>query len=172
MCFFLPGNYLKFYDAKRSAYPDIKIISNCDGSSRSLDHPADYYDFHVLASASNLFSMTPKFDCTSRTYPKASVSDHAVTGNDVGTGSLLAALADAGFLIWSKKEQGTDTERNFSMKVESRCNFLDVMQVVPAQSMIENADKDMDVVLSPYSLTSFDLLTESNNIRTPQIDSF
>ncbi|KAG6752129.1 hypothetical protein POTOM_044348 [Populus tomentosa] len=25
------GNYLKFYDAKRSAYPDIKIISNCDG---------------------------------------------------------------------------------------------------------------------------------------------
>ena len=44
------------------------------------------------------------------------------------------------------------------------------MQVVPAQSMIENADKDMDVVLSPYSLISFDLLTESNNIRTPQID--
>ena len=47
MCFFLPGNYLKFYNAIRSAYPDIKIISNCDGSSRSLDHPADYYDYHV-----------------------------------------------------------------------------------------------------------------------------
>jgi alpha-N-arabinofuranosidase len=46
------------------------------------------------------------------------------------------------------------------------------MQVVPAQSMLENADKDIDVVLSPYSLTSFDLLAESNNIRTPQIDSF
>ncbi|KAI5560117.1 hypothetical protein BDE02_16G024700 [Populus trichocarpa] len=46
------------------------------------------------------------------------------------------------------------------------------MQVVPAQTMLENADKDMDVVLSPYSLTSFDLLTESNNIRTPRIDSF
>jgi alpha-N-arabinofuranosidase len=27
------------------------------------------------------------------------VSDYAVTGNDVGTGSLLAALADVGFLI-------------------------------------------------------------------------
>jgi alpha-N-arabinofuranosidase len=46
------------------------------------------------------------------------------------------------------------------------------MQVVPAQSMLENADKDIDVVLSPYSLTSFDLLTESNNIRMPQTDSF
>jgi alpha-N-arabinofuranosidase len=45
------------------------------------------------------------------------------------------------------------------------------MQVVPAQTMIENADKDMDVVLSPYSLTSFDLLTESNDIRMPRTDS-
>lgn len=36
-----------FYDAIKKAYPDIKIISNCDGSSRPLDHPADYYDFHV-----------------------------------------------------------------------------------------------------------------------------
>ncbi|KAG5252594.1 alpha-L-arabinofuranosidase [Salix suchowensis] len=46
------------------------------------------------------------------------------------------------------------------------------MQVVPAQTLVENADKDMDVVLSPYSLTSFDLLTESNSIRMPQTDSF
>ncbi|KAG5252596.1 alpha-L-arabinofuranosidase [Salix suchowensis] len=88
MCFFLPGNYLKFKDAIRSAYPDIKIISNCDGSSHSLDHPADYYDFQVFTSASNLFSMT-----------QASVSDYAVTGNDAGTGSLLAALADTVLLI-------------------------------------------------------------------------
>ena len=41
------GNYLKFYDAIRRAYPDIKMISNCDGSSHQLDHPADFYDFHV-----------------------------------------------------------------------------------------------------------------------------
>uniref|UniRef100_A0A6N2KUR8 Uncharacterized protein n=1 Tax=Salix viminalis TaxID=40686 RepID=A0A6N2KUR8_SALVM len=30
---------------------------------------------------------------------EASVSDYAVTGNDAGTGSLLAALADTGLLI-------------------------------------------------------------------------
>jgi len=50
--------------------------------------------------------------------------------------------------------------------------LLHGMQVVPAQTMLENADKDIDVILSPYSLTSFDLLTESNNIRMPQTDSF
>jgi alpha-N-arabinofuranosidase len=36
---------------------------------------------------------------------EASVSDYAVTGNDVGTGSLLAALADAGFLIGLKRNR-------------------------------------------------------------------
>ncbi|KAJ6316893.1 hypothetical protein OIU78_020057, partial [Salix suchowensis] len=97
------GNYLKFYNAIRSAYPDIKIISNCDGSSRPLDHPADYYDFHIYTSASNLFSMTHQFDRTSRTGPKAFVSEYAVTGKDAGTGSLLAALAEAGFLIGLEK---------------------------------------------------------------------
>jgi alpha-N-arabinofuranosidase len=50
--------------------------------------------------------------------------------------------------------------------------LLHGMQVVPAQTMLENADKDIDVVLSPYSLTSSDLLTEWNNISMPQIDSF
>ncbi|KAK4404686.1 Alpha-L-arabinofuranosidase 1 [Sesamum angolense] len=73
------GNYLKFYSAIKSAYPDIKIISNCDGSSQPLDHPADLYDYHAF------------------------VSEYAVTGNDAGKGSLLAALAEAGFLIGLEK---------------------------------------------------------------------
>lgn len=45
--FYWTGNYLKFYNAIRQAYPDIQMISNCDGSSTPLDHPADLYDFHV-----------------------------------------------------------------------------------------------------------------------------
>ncbi|KAK8649219.1 hypothetical protein V6N13_129953 [Hibiscus sabdariffa] len=97
------GNYLKFYDAIKRAYPDIKIISNCDGSSRPLNHPADLYDFHVYTSANNLFSMSNQFDHTSRQGPKAFVSEYAVTGKDAGTGSLLAALAEAGFLIGLEK---------------------------------------------------------------------
>ncbi|XP_042482819.1 alpha-L-arabinofuranosidase 1-like isoform X2 [Macadamia integrifolia] len=93
------GNYLKFYHAIRNAYPDIKMITNCDGSSRPLDHPADLYDFHIYTSANNMFSMAHQFDNTSRSGPKAFVSEYAVTGKDAGTGSLIAALAEAGFLI-------------------------------------------------------------------------
>ncbi|CAA7059914.1 unnamed protein product [Microthlaspi erraticum] len=97
------GNYIVFYDAIKKAYPDIKIISNCDGSSHPLDHPADYYDFHIYTSASGLFSMYNQFDRTSRKGPKAFVSEYAVTGKDAGTGSLLASLAEAAFLIGLEK---------------------------------------------------------------------
>ncbi|VVA97149.1 unnamed protein product [Arabis nemorensis] len=97
------GNYIVFYDAIKKTYPDIKIISNCDGSSRPLDHPADFYDYHIYTSASNLFSMYHQFDRTSRNGPKAFVSEYAVTGKDAGTGSLLASLAEAAFLIGLEK---------------------------------------------------------------------
>nr|CAD1817330.1 unnamed protein product [Ananas comosus var. bracteatus] len=60
------GNYLKFYQGIKDAYPDIKLISNCDGSSRPLNHPADLYDFHVYTSANNLFSMNTQFDRMAR----------------------------------------------------------------------------------------------------------
>ncbi|KAL0404736.1 UNVERIFIED_CONTAM: Alpha-L-arabinofuranosidase 1 [Sesamum radiatum] len=99
----LYGNYLKFYSAIKNAYPDIKIISNCDGSSRPLDHPADLYDYHIYSSANNVFASATKFDKASRNGPKAFVSEYAVTGNDAGKGSLLAALAEAGFLIGLEK---------------------------------------------------------------------
>jgi len=46
--FFLLGNYLAFYKAIKAAYPDIQIVSNCDASSKPLNHPADIYDYHVI----------------------------------------------------------------------------------------------------------------------------
>ncbi|GAY33442.1 hypothetical protein CUMW_007250 [Citrus unshiu] len=101
------GNYLKFYDAIKRTYPDIGIISNCDGSSSPLDHKADFYDFHIYTSANDLFSKTHKFDHTSRTGPKAFVSEYAVHGNDAGNGNLLAALAEGGFLIGLEKNRWT-----------------------------------------------------------------
>lgn len=97
------GNYLKFYTAIKHAYPDIKIISNCDGSSQPLDHPADFYDYHIYSSASSVFGTAQKFDKAPRSGPKAFVSEYAVTGNDAGKGSLLAAIAEAGFLIGLEK---------------------------------------------------------------------
>ncbi|KVH99596.1 Alpha-L-arabinofuranosidase, C-terminal [Cynara cardunculus var. scolymus] len=97
------ANYLKFYVAIKKAYPDIKLISNCDGSNTQLDHPAEMYDYHVYENANTMFSMAHKFDHTSRIGPKAFVSEYAVTGKDAGSGSLLAALAEAGFLIGIEK---------------------------------------------------------------------
>ncbi|MCD7472449.1 aspartate-semialdehyde dehydrogenase-like protein [Datura stramonium] len=98
-----PGNYLKFYSAVKEAYPDIKIISNCDGSSKALDHPADLYDFHIYSSASFVFSSASHFNGAPRSGPKAFISEYAVTGGDARDGTLLAALAEAGFLIGVEK---------------------------------------------------------------------
>ncbi|TVU50704.1 hypothetical protein EJB05_02091 [Eragrostis curvula] len=119
---FYRGNYLKFYNAIRQAYPDIQMISNCDGSSRPLDHPADLYDFHVYTDSKTLFSMRNQFDRTSRNGPKVSlklhktiniflimvqmqafVSEYAVWRSDAGRGSLLASLAEAAFLTGLEK---------------------------------------------------------------------
>ncbi|PWZ32930.1 Alpha-L-arabinofuranosidase 1 [Zea mays] len=102
---FYRGNYLKFYNAIREAYPDIQMISNCDGSSRPLDHPADLYDFHVYTDSKTLFNMRSTFDRTSRSGPKAFVSEYAVWRSDAGRGSLLASLAEAAFLTGLEKNR-------------------------------------------------------------------
>ncbi|KAK2970840.1 hypothetical protein RJ640_016636 [Escallonia rubra] len=93
------GNYLKFYNAIRRAYPDINIISNCDGSTLPLDHPADLYEYHTYPDANGMFSEAHHFDFSSRSGPKAFVSEYAVHGDNSGQGTLLGALAEAGFLI-------------------------------------------------------------------------
>ncbi|GLT73036.1 hypothetical protein SLA2020_449230 [Shorea laevis] len=252
------GNYLKFYSAIKQAYPDIKMISNCDGSSKQLDHPADFYDFHVYTSATNLFSMTHQFDRTSRNGPKAFISEYAVTGKDAGTGSFLAALAEAAFLIGVEKNSdivemasyaplfvnandrrwnpdaivfnsshvtpnkyiyvtccicnylgnSSDSKNYLRIKIVNfgsvyvnlkirvdglepnsiqfsgstksvlrsgnltdENSFKEPKKVAPAQSPLENAGEDMDVVLPPRSFTSFDLLKESSNLRTTGTDS-
>ncbi|KAH9738664.1 alpha-L-arabinofuranosidase 1 [Citrus sinensis] len=277
------GNYLKFYDAIKRAYPDIGIISNCDGSSSPLDHKADFYDFHIYTSANDMFSKTHKFDHTSRTGPKAFVSEYAVTGNDAGTGSLLAALAEGGFLIgleknsdvvamasyaplfvnandrrwkpdaivfnsaqlygtpsywvqqffressgatllnatlltnssssivasaisWEDSENaksylrikvvnlgsssvnlkvsvdglgpnsiklsGSTKTQLTSTNLKDENSFMEPNKVVPSLTLLENAAKDMDVVISPYSFTSFDLLRESVSMKMEGTDSF
>ncbi|KAK7396083.1 hypothetical protein VNO78_16830 [Psophocarpus tetragonolobus] len=275
------GNYLKFYSAIKSTYPDIQIISNCDGSSRPLDHPADMYDYHVYTNANDMFSRANTFDQTSRNGPKAFVSEYAVTGKDAGTGSLLAALAEAGFLIGLEKNsdvvhmasyaplfvnandrrwnpdaivfnsfqlygtpsywvqlffsessgatllstslQGTSSnsivasaitfqnsankqnyirikvvnfgtstvnlkisldglENSFQLSGSTRTvltsanvmdenSFSQPKKVVPIQSLLQNAGKDMNVTVPPRSFTSFDLLKESSNLKMTRSDS-
>ncbi|EFH50560.1 glycosyl hydrolase family protein 51 [Arabidopsis lyrata subsp. lyrata] len=97
------GNYLEFYDAIKKAYPDIKIISNCDASFKPLDHPADYFDYHIYTLAKDLFSRSHDFDNTPRNGPKAFVSEYAVNKTDANNGNLLAALGEAAFLLGLEK---------------------------------------------------------------------
>ncbi|KAL6648248.1 hypothetical protein ACP70R_012472 [Stipagrostis hirtigluma subsp. patula] len=92
-------NYVKFYSAIKASYPDVKIISSCDRSTISPVNPADLYDVHVYTSSGDMFSKSRMFENTARSGPKAIVSEYAVTGNDAGRGTLIAALAEAAFLI-------------------------------------------------------------------------
>ncbi|XP_074296952.1 alpha-L-arabinofuranosidase 1-like [Silene latifolia] len=99
---FYRGNYLKFYKALKQAYPDIQAISNCDGRTRLLDHPADLFDYHIYTSPSSMFSLQHAFDSTPRGGPKVFVSEYAVN-KDAGLGNLLDALAEAAFLMGVEK---------------------------------------------------------------------
>ncbi|CAL1352305.1 unnamed protein product [Linum trigynum] len=99
------GNYLKFYYAIKSVFPNIKVISNCDYTDPSTptQDPADYYDYHKYTTASDMFRLRHQFDTVPRTGPKAFVSEYAVWREDAGLGSLKAALAEAGFLMGLEK---------------------------------------------------------------------
>ncbi|KAI5317038.1 hypothetical protein L3X38_036745 [Prunus dulcis] len=119
------GNYLQFYTAIKRAYPDIKIISNCDGSSQKLDHPADLFDFHFYTDDAKIMSsMAHQFDHTSRSGPKAFVSEYAVT-----TGSLLAALGEAGFLIGLEKNSDVVEMASYAplFSNDRRANFAAIV---------------------------------------------
>ncbi|KAG7964214.1 hypothetical protein I3843_09G158800 [Carya illinoinensis] len=277
------GNYVKFYNAIKKAYPDIKIITNCNRFSQKLDHPADFYDYHVYKTAKDMFSLAHLFDLASRNGAKAFVSEYAVTRKHAGKGNLLAALAEAAFLIgieqnsdivrmacyarlfvndndrrwspdaivfnssqlygtpsywaqhffresssatvlhstlltntstsliasaimWNNTDDGKSYLRikivnfwnntvNLKISVDGlepnsiqlsgsnkteltsgnlmdENSFKEPKKVKPNQNPLENAGKDMDVVLLPYSLTAFDLLKGSSNIRTARTDSF
>ncbi|KAG2294961.1 hypothetical protein Bca52824_041630 [Brassica carinata] len=66
-----------------------------------LDHPADYYDFHIYTSASSLFSMYHQFDGTSRKGPRDFVSEYAVTGKDA-VGFFLDGVNPLGLVLTTK----------------------------------------------------------------------
>ncbi|XP_057440568.1 alpha-L-arabinofuranosidase 1-like [Lotus japonicus] len=99
------GNYLAFYNAIRKAYPDIQMISNCDASSKPLDHPADLYDYHTYPNnPSNMFNNAHVFDKTPRKGPKAFVSEYALVGDQQAKlGTLIGGVSEAGFLIGLEK---------------------------------------------------------------------
>ncbi|KAF1883237.1 hypothetical protein Lal_00030341 [Lupinus albus] len=98
-------NYLIIHDKIKSSYSDIKIISNCDGSVKPINQTADLFDFHIYTNSTDMFKKSNKFDKTSRSGPKAFISEYAVWKKDAALGSLVAAVAEAAFLIGLEKNR-------------------------------------------------------------------
>ncbi|KAL9239572.1 hypothetical protein vseg_013881 [Gypsophila vaccaria] len=100
-------NYVKFYNAVKKAYPDIKTITNCDFTKGDLDHPADLYDYHIYTTPQGMLDNTRLFEKISRNKPnspKAFVSEYAVTDpNYIKDGNFEGALAEAAFLLSLEK---------------------------------------------------------------------
>ncbi|RDX76463.1 Alpha-L-arabinofuranosidase 1, partial [Mucuna pruriens] len=221
------GNYMKFYFAVKSAYPDIKIISNCDASSTPLNHPADLFDFHIYTDSNGMFSKSTRFDHISRSGPKmvsyaplfSNINDRTWIPDAIvfdsyqlyGTPSywvqkLFIESSGATFLdstlnttssnkliassiIWQNSTDMKNYLRikvvNFGTTMESlnihikglnsnvqpygstktllastnvmdeNC-FLESKKVATKTSLLEKVGKDMNVILSPYSVTSLD----------------
>ncbi|RDX79728.1 Alpha-L-arabinofuranosidase 2, partial [Mucuna pruriens] len=87
------GNYLNFHDAIRFAFPDIKIISNCDASSSPLNHPADLFDFHIYTDSNGMFSKSTKFDLTPRSGPKVIPQTSSLKKNGTDINVILSSYS-------------------------------------------------------------------------------
>ncbi|KAE9588708.1 putative glycosidase [Lupinus albus] len=96
-------NYGIIYNKIRSVYPDVRIISNCDGSEGPINQPADLFEYHLYSNSKDMFSKSSRFDNTSRSGPKGFVSEYAVWKEDAGMGTLIAAVSEAAFLIGLEK---------------------------------------------------------------------
>lgn len=95
-----PPYYNKFAKAIRAQYPNLKLINNCaDPSDRNKCSPVDLFDFHVYESPDWFIKNVNFFDHQDRNGPKVFVSEYAVANNDVRPGDLLAAVAEACWMI-------------------------------------------------------------------------
>ncbi|PHT63470.1 Alpha-L-arabinofuranosidase 2 [Capsicum annuum] len=105
---------------------------------------------------------------------RAFISEYATKG-DAGNGNLLAALAEAGFLIGVERTAVTlnisisgleNSLQSFgaaktiitSSNVMDENSFADPKKIAPVKTMLDKVCENMDVVLLPYSITSIDLL--------------
>ena len=91
---FYDTNYMAFYNALSSKYPNIKLIANCDLTPQKL--PTQLYDYHIYTSAKSFYDQRNTFDSFDRNGPKIFNSEYAVTSPPIG--NLLAALGEASWM--------------------------------------------------------------------------
>ena len=88
-------NYRRFYDAIKAKYPQVTIIC----SERLKEGaPVEIVDDHKYGSPTAFFEGHSDYDQAARTGPKVYVGEYGCN-TTVGQGNLLAALAEATYLL-------------------------------------------------------------------------
>ena len=91
--------YALFYDAIKSNYPSIRLISPVWGSPPlPTSRPVEIQDEHYYTSPGTFMSYATKYDSYSRSGPKVFVGEYAVTAGYGTYGNLAAALGEAAFM--------------------------------------------------------------------------
>ena len=93
------ARYTLFYDAMKSNYPGVKLISPVWGSPSSpVSRPVEIRDEHYYSSPATFISYATKYDSYSRSGPQVFVGEYAVTSGYGTYGNLSAALGEAAFM--------------------------------------------------------------------------
>jgi len=100
--------YALFYDAIKSNYPSMRIIS-CVWGGTPTSRPLEIIDEHYYSSPATFVSYATKYDSYSRSGPKVYVGEYAVTQGYGSWGNMAAALGEAAFM--------TGMERNSDLVV-------------------------------------------------------
>jgi len=86
-----------FYDAMKSNYPSIHLISP-DWGGIPTSRPVEIQDEHYYSSPATFISYATKYDSYSRSGPRVFVGEYAVTTGYGTYGNLSAALGEAAFM--------------------------------------------------------------------------
>ena len=96
-----PQNYALFYQALNSSYPNIKLISNCDPTDRTIvGQPTQVWDYHTYPSSANMIRDRNVFDAPhwrEASGAKIFNSEYAVK-TDAANGNAIAAIAEAAWM--------------------------------------------------------------------------
>ncbi|OIT01617.1 alpha-l-arabinofuranosidase 2 [Nicotiana attenuata] len=143
--------------------------------NNGISHNDQVDTFHVLPlvqiydNASTVFSLANHFDGAPRNGPKAFISEYAMMLEKVvnfGSSTVALKISISGLEQNSLQSFGATKTTLTSTNVMDENSFEDPKKVSPVEILVKQVSENMDVVLSPYSFTSFDLLRKSIGIRT------
>ena len=102
-------NYLQFQATISAKYPALTILSN----QRLKDAPVAMVDDHKYGSPADFFGAFDKYDSADRRGPKVYVGEYGCN-RLVGEGNLLAALAEAAYLLGLERNSDIVTMASYA----------------------------------------------------------